>query len=149
MVRLLHAIIGEDGRLIEEGRRIRLPAAREEMLVARGFAKKIAAMENPDFSGAIASMTAAGEDDASQNGEGMAAGKDRASGPAGGGKGTAENGTEAAGSDEGADKAAAAGKDAAANGAKAAGNGEGANGQSAEALFGMEAGEKPLGRKAK
>lgn len=62
MVRLLHAIIGEDGRMIDRGRELQLPAAREEMLVRGGFARKIPAMENPEFAEAVAPMFADGAD---------------------------------------------------------------------------------------
>ncbi|GKH49189.1 hypothetical protein CE91St46_03000 [Eubacteriales bacterium] len=111
MVRLLHAIIGEDGRMIDRGRELQLPAAREEMLVRGGFARKIPAMENPEFAEAAAPMFA-----------------DRAD------AGTAPEGTGA--SDAGAAGGAAAPEDGAAV-------------EEPAGPFVMEAGEKPLGRRAK
>ena len=111
MVRLLHAIIGEDGRMIDRGRELQLPAAREEMLVRGGFARKIPAMENPEFAEAAAPMFA-----------------DRAD------AGTAPEGNGA--SDAGAAGGAAAPEDGAAV-------------EEPAGPFVMEAGEKPLGRRAK
>lgn len=110
MVRLLHAIIGEDGRMIDRGRELQLPAAREEMLVRGGFARKIPAMENPEFSEAAAPMFADGA-----------------------GAGTVPEGSVP---DAGAAGGAAAPEDGAAV-------------EEPAGPFVMEAGEKPLGRKAK
>ncbi len=111
MVRLLHAIIGEDGRMIDRGRELQLPAAREEMLVRGGFARKIPAMENPEFAEAAAPMFA-----------------DRAD------AGTAPEDTKAPAAETAGDAAAPEG---------------GAAVEEPAGSFVMEAGEKPLGRKAK
>lgn len=124
MVRLLHAIIGEDGRMIDRGRELQLPAAREEMLVRGGFARKIPAMENPEFAEAAAPMFADGSD-----------------------AGTAPEGAAAP---EGGTPAPEGTKAPAAETATGATAPEG--GTAVEAPMGpfvMEAGEKPLGRKAK
>ena len=86
--------------MIDRGRELQLPAAREEMLVRGGFARKIPAMENPEFAEAAAPMFADGSD-----------------------AGTAPEGA-------------------------AAPEGENAVEEPA-GPFVMEAGEKPLGRKAK
>lgn len=117
MVRLLHAIIGEDGRMIDRGRELQLPAAREEMLVRGGFARKIPAMENPEFAEAAAPMFA-----------------DRAD------AGTAPEGAAPASEDTKAPAVSAEGA--------AAPEGGTAVEEPADP-FVMEAGEKPLGRKAK
>lgn len=124
MVRLLHAIIGEDGRMIDRGRELQLPAAREEMLVRGGFARKIPAMENPEFAEAAAPMFADGSD-AGTAPEGAAA-------PEGGTP--APEGTKAP-------AAETVGGAAVPEGGTAV--------EEPAGPFVMEAGEKPLGRKAK
>ena len=118
MVRLLHAISGEDGRMIDRGRELQLPAAREEMLVRGGFARKIPAMENPEFSEAAAPMFADGA-----------------------GAGTVPEGSVPDPEGTGASDAGAAGGAAAPE--------DGAAVEEPAGPFVMEAGEKPLGRKAK
>lgn len=124
MVRLLHAIIGEDGRMIDGGRELQLPAAREEMLVRGGFARKIPAMENPEFAEAAAPMFADGSD-AGTAPEGAAA-------PEGGTP--APEGTKAPAAETAAGATAPEGENAV---------------EEPAGPFVMEAGEKPLGRKAK
>ena len=132
MVRLLHAIIGEDGRMIDRSRELQLPAAREEMLVRGGFARKIPAMEKPEFAEAAAPMFADGSD-----------------------AGTAPEGAALA--PEGAapdlEGAAPASEDTKAPAAETAGGAAAPEGGTAveepAGPFAMEAGEQPLGRKAK
>lgn len=142
MVRLLHAIIGEDGRMIDRGRELQLPAAREEMLVRGGFARKIPAMENPEFAEAAAPMFADGSDagtapeGAAPDPEGI---KAHAAETAGG-----------AAAPEGAAPASEGTKAPAAETAEGAAAPEGGTAVEEPAgPFAMEAGEKPLGRKAK